>query len=158
GKVYAISTVGSIVGILGTSFYLVPQLGTRMTLQILCALSGIVGALGLIARKRIAFILLLLSPAALLIPKPHFDPNILFITESVYNWVAVLAQGDLRWLVLNRPAHFQTIQKEGSTWSGYYQDDFALGALLVPAKNMLVLGLGAGGSLKSTLAIAPNIQ
>src|SRR5271167_4729489 len=37
GRVFALSTAGSIVGVLVTSFYLVPRFGTRMTMEILCA-------------------------------------------------------------------------------------------------------------------------
>jgi len=43
GKVYALSTAGSIAGVLITSFFLVPRFGTRMTLQISCAVTLIVG-------------------------------------------------------------------------------------------------------------------
>jgi len=54
GKVYALSTAGSIGGILITAFYLIPRLGTRMTLQILCASTLLVGAFGLIGRTAAA--------------------------------------------------------------------------------------------------------
>src|SRR4029077_7841530 len=54
GKVYALSTAGSIAGVLITAFYLVPRLGTRMTLQILCASTLLVGALGLVGRTAAA--------------------------------------------------------------------------------------------------------
>ncbi len=52
GGVYAVSTAGSIVGTLLTSFYLIPVAGTRVTLgAIVGALAGL-GALGLVASRR----------------------------------------------------------------------------------------------------------
>jgi predicted membrane-bound spermidine synthase len=158
GKVYALSTAGSIAGILVTTFYLVPRHGTRMTLQLLCAATLLVGAAGL-ARKRLAVAAVFLTAvAAFFVPKPAFSPAVLWTTESAYNWIAVLHRGDLRWLVLNHPAYSQTTRKVGQAFSGFYTDDFALGPSLVPARRMLALGLGAGGAVTTTLAVAPNLH
>jgi hypothetical protein len=41
----------------------------------------------------------------------------------------------------------QTYEKVGSANSGFYLDEFALGPVLVPAKNLLVLRMEAGGRL-----------
>jgi len=158
GKVYALSTAGSIAGVLITSFFLVPRLGTRMTLQVSCAVTLIVGAWGLLNRKGVAALVLLPAIGALFVPKPTFAPVVLWTTESAYNWIAVLHHDDLRWLVLNHPAYSQTTRKEGASWSGFYTDEFALGAALVPARSMLALGMGAGGAIASTIAVAPNIR
>lgn len=158
GKVYALSTAGSIVGILITAFYLVPRLGTRMTLQILCASTLLVGASGLVGRSAGAAAIFLPAIGALLLPKLTYSPAVLWTTESAYNWVAVMHHDDLRWLVLNHPAYSQTTRKVGAVWSGYYSDDFALGPTLVPARRMLALGLGAGGAITSTLAVAPQLR
>lgn len=158
GKVYALSTAGSIAGVLVTSFFLVPRFGTRMTLQISCAVTLIVGGWGLLNRKGAAAIVLLPAIGALLIPKPTFAPVVLWTTESAYNWIAVLHHDDVRWLVLNHPAYAQTTRKEGTSWSGFYTDEFALGVALVPARSMLALGMGAGGAIASTIAVAPDIR
>jgi predicted membrane-bound spermidine synthase len=158
GKVYALSTSGSIAGILITAFYLIPRLGTRMTLQILCASTLIVGASGLFDRSAAAAAIVVAAMGALLLPKLTYSPAVLSTTESAYNWVAVMHQDDLRWLVLNHPAYSQTTRKVGAVWSGSYSDDFALGPTIVPARRMLALGLGAGGAIISTLAVAPQLR
>lgn len=49
GRLYALSTVGSIVGTLGTSLVLVQAIGTRFTLF---AIAGLLVAAGLLARER----------------------------------------------------------------------------------------------------------
>jgi predicted membrane-bound spermidine synthase len=158
GKVYALSTAGSIAGVLATSFFLVPRYGTKMTLQVCCAATFLVGSCGVFSRKTIAGAALLAAVGALLIPKPVFAPVVLWTTESAYNWIAVLHHEDLRWLVLNHPAYSQTTRKVGASWSGFYTDDFALGAALVSPRRMLALGMGAGGGIASTIAVAPEIE
>jgi spermidine synthase len=158
GKVYALSTAGSIAGVLATSFYLVPHYGTRMTLQVCCAATFLVGSLGLFNRKSIAGGALMAALGTFFVPKPVFAPVVLWTTESAYNWIAVLHHEDLRWLVLNHPAYSQTTRKQGASWSGFYTDDFALGAALVSPRRMLALGMGAGGGIASTIAVAPEIE
>jgi hypothetical protein len=54
GRVFALSTAGSIAGVLGTSFYLVPRLGTQVTMEILCGASIVIGAAGLMLRRKAA--------------------------------------------------------------------------------------------------------
>ena len=52
GMVYALSTMGSIAGILATSFWLVPHFGTMMTLEVICAVSLLLGIFGLVATRK----------------------------------------------------------------------------------------------------------
>jgi spermidine synthase len=158
GRVFALSTAGSIAGVLGTSFYLVPRFGSRVTMEILCGASILVGAGGLIARRKAAVLLVL--PAALLfvVPIPKPPPAVIWSGESVYNRIQVVENNGFRILVLNDSRFFQTIEKVGSASSGFYLDEFALGPVIVPAKKLLVLGMGAGRSIEVTRAVAPEIE
>lgn len=158
GRVFALSTAGSIAGVLGTSFYLVPRFGTRMTLEILCGASILVGACGLILRKKVAAVLAL--PAALLfvVPTPKAPPTLIWNGESTYNRILVFEASGRRWLVLNDSRFAQTIENVGGGSSGFYLDEFALGPVIAPARNLLVLGMGAGGSIQATRAVAPEID
>ena len=65
-----------------------------------------------------------------------------------------------KWLVLNLndEQSVHTIRDSSGGWTGHYYDDFALGPLLVPAKRLLVLGLGGGGSIASTRVTAPEVE
>jgi spermidine synthase len=158
GRVFALSTAGSIAGILGTSFYLVPRFGSRATLEILCGASILVGVGGLMVRRWAAVLLVL--PAALLffVPVPKAPAAVIWSGESVYNRIQVVQNNGFRILVLNDSRFFQTIEKLGSASSGFYLDEFALGPVIVPAKNLLVLGMGAGRSIEVTRAVAPGIE
>ena len=158
GRVYALSTVGSIAGILVTSFLLVPALGTQATLQVACAASAVVGVGGLIRRQRIA--LVGLAPALLvpLTPEVTWGTNTLWVCDSAYNLVRVVRDGTQLKLVLNNESSIATRREESTGWTGGYYDDFALGPLLVPAKTALTLGMGAGASIASTHAVDPAVE
>lgn len=158
GKVYALSTAGSVAGILATSFFLVPRYGTRATLELLCAMSIFIGAAGLTIFKRPGVLAFLPLGAFFLVPEAKLPSTVVWKVESAYNFVAVIRAGGLQILALNDPHYVQTIQKANGDWAGYYYEDFALGPLLVPARRLLVLGLGAGGSIMATRAVAPEIQ
>ena len=159
GKVYAISTIGSIAGILTTSFFLVPRLGTQKTLQVICLLSAVTAVAGLALHFRAAWLALGLMVAMLpLVPQRTWPPSTLWAADSPYNLVRVVRNG--KWLILklNDERGVHTIRDERSGWTGHYYDDFALGPLLAPAKRLLVLGLGGGGSIASTRMTAPDID
>ena len=158
GRVFALSTAGSIAGVLGTSFYLVPALGSRMTLQILCGASIVIGVGGLMTRRRSAVLLLTFAGLLFVVPAPKAPATVIWSGESVYNRIQVVESHGFRILVLNDSRFFQTIEKVGSASSGFYLDGFALGPVIVPAKNLLVLGMGAGRSIKVTRAVAPEID
>ena len=158
GRVFALSTAGSIAGVLGTSFYLVPKFGTRLTMEILCGASIVVGAAGLMSRRKAAVLLALPVTLLFVVPKPSPPAPIIWAGESAYNRILVLEAQGLRWLVLNDGRFSQTTERVGGGSSGFYLDDFALGPVIVPAKNLLVLGMGAGGSIQVSKAVAPEIE
>ncbi|MGB7283574.1 MAG: fused MFS/spermidine synthase [Candidatus Acidiferrum sp.] len=158
GRVFALSTAGSIAGVLGTSFYLVPRFGTSATMKILCGLSIAIGAAGLMMRRKTAVLLALPAGLLFVVPTPKPPPTLIWSGESAYNRILIFESNGLRWLVLNDPRYFQTIEKIGSGSSGFYLDEFALGPLVVPAKNLLALGMGAGRSLEVSRDVAPELE
>jgi spermidine synthase len=158
GAVLALSTVGGIGGVLGTSFGLVPRVGTQATLEILCALSIVLAVVGLAARRRTTLVALLALPLLQLIPEAPTSEDTVWTSESPYNRVRVVRRGRSLFLFLNDDASVHTIRDEVIGWTGYYYDDFALGPLLVPGRRALVLGMGAGGSITAMRAAAADIE
>ena len=160
GNVYALSTVGSVGGVVATSFILVPRFGTRTTMMIACALTALVGAAGLSARRRSA--LLALVPLALLmfVPAMTWPAGTMWVSESAYNLVRVARDGQRLLLVLNDETSVHTMRDEATGWTNRYYDAFALGPVLAGAqpRRLLVLGMGAGGSIASTRRVAPDIE
>jgi spermidine synthase len=159
GRVYALSTIGGIAGILATSFFLVPRLGTQKTLEAIFLLSAVTAVAGLAPHLRAALLALVLIGASLpFVPAPTWPGNTVWAADSPYNLVRVVRNGDWLILKLNDETGVHTIRDERTGWTGHYYDDFALGPLLVPAQRLLVLGLGGGGSIASTRITAPEID
>jgi predicted membrane-bound spermidine synthase len=158
GRVYALSTAGSIGGILATSFVLLPRLGTEATLKLLCGATFLAGAAGLL-RRRSLFSAAVLIPVPLMSSLPGLDwsRGALWMDESAYNLVRVVRRGNERLLELNNSSSVQTVQAAGG-FSGYYYDAFALGPLLTPGRRMLVLGMGGAASIHATRITAPDID
>ena len=159
GKVFAVSTVGSIAGILTTSFFLVPHLGTQKTLEVICLTSALIAVTGL-ARQAPATLIAfgLLALILRFVPVATFSQSTIWVAESPYNLVQVVRNGKWVILKLNEEGGVHTIRDERTGWTGHYYDDFALGPLLTPARHLLVLGLGGGGSITSTRITAPAID
>jgi len=159
GKVYALSTIGSIAGILTTSFLLVPRLGTQKTLIVICLLSAVTAVSGLALHLRAAILAFALIIALIpLVPPSNWTGGTIWAADSPYNLVRVIRDGKWLLLKLNDEGGVHTIRDERSGWTGHYYDDFALGPLLAPAGRLLVLGLGGGGSISSTRSTAPEID
>jgi predicted membrane-bound spermidine synthase len=159
GKIYALSTVGSIGGILSTSFFLVPRLGTQKTLEVICVVSALIAVAGLALRMRAALFAFGLIVAMLqVVPAASWSQGTIWAAESPYNLVRVVRSGERLILKLNDEGGIHTIRDERTGWTGQYYDDFALGPLMVPARRLLVLGVAGGGSIASTRATAPKIE
>ena len=159
GRIYAVSTIGSIAGILSTSFFLVPHLGTQKTLEVICLLSAVTAVAGLALQLRAALLTLGLIAAILpFVPSRVWPRSTVWASESAYNLVRVVRRG--KWLILdlNDERSVHTIRGDPGGWTGHYYDDFALGPLLAPAERLLVLGLGGGGSIASTRVTAPEVE
>ena len=161
GKIYALSTVGSIGGVVLTSFFLVPRLGTRATLIAACAATTLVAVAGLAAGVRGRRALLALPCLALLplAPEAAWPEGTIWLSESEYNQVRVVRREGRQLLVLNHNT-VHTVRDLETGWTGYYYDYCALGPALVEGepRRLLVLGMGAGGSLAATRAAAPGIE
>ena len=159
GGIYAISTIGSIAGILVTSFFLVPHFGTQRTMEAICALSALTAVAGLAVRAPAALLALGLVVVTLrFVPAATWPPSTIWTAESAYNLVRVVRNG--RWMILklNDERGVHTIRDERTGWTGHYYDDFALGPLLVPSQRLLVLGMGGGSSISATRVTAPKID
>lgn len=160
GKIYALSTVGSIAGVIVTSFYLVPQLGTRATLITACAVTSAVAVAGLAAGGRKGALLALPALALLpLAPEAAWPEGTIWLNESEYSQVRVVRRGERQMLVLNHNT-VHTMRDMRTGWSGHLLDYFALGPKLLDAepRRLLVLGMGAGGTLAATRTAAPLVE
>jgi spermidine synthase len=151
GRLYAISTVGSLVGTFASALLLIPLIGTHRTFLVFAILLTTVAVPGLGAR---AFLVIPPAVAALLlIPAPAIGADVpgakvIFETETQYQNARVLQfRNGVRQLELNEGVAIHSVYNPRSYLVGGYWDDFLVlplaGARGVP-KRIAILGDAAG--------------
>ncbi len=156
GRVYALSTLGSILGTYLPVLVVIPMAGSRVTAVIFGGLLLLVGLIGIWRSDRraggIALLLpLILAPFVWTWTQGSIKAyeGQLFETESAYNYVQVIRNGDCNYLLLN----------EGQAYHSFYCDDgrvprISVWSIMLAAPffnpgtpsvdNLGVIGLAAG--------------
>ncbi len=170
GSLYALSTVGSILGVFAAALVLVPLVGTRATFLTFAAALLLASLAGLLAHRRrraAAAVAAGLAGVALLalIPPGSVRPgaNVLYETETYYNYVQVLQTGDDRWLALNEGQALHSWYRPGALLSGGIWDDFLLAPLFAPGPptppgSVAIIGLAAGTVARQYAAVYPGAR
>jgi spermidine synthase len=153
GRLYALSTGGSIVGTFAAALVAIPLVGTQRTLLACAVVLGLAAVplapLGAVVVAVFAGLLALLPPGAV---KPTSD--VVWEKESPYQYVRVLQYGDgSRALELNEGIAQQSVWYPHTVLTGGYWDLFDLIPLLLdrPPRTALVLG-DAGGTIPRAYA------
>ena len=163
GRLYAISTVGSLLGTMLSALLLIPFAGTQRTFIIFGVMLALVGALGLPRRYLLAPLLI---AAALAIPvgsiKSTEDGEVIYEKDSEHQYIRVLeeADGD-RLLELNEGQAVHSLLRADSTltddvWDGYLVLPFA--GLEGPPERIAILGNAAGTTARSYGEYLPETQ
>ncbi|NOZ70719.1 MAG: spermine synthase [Chloroflexi bacterium] len=157
GRVFALSTGGSILGVFIPVLILIPNIGTRQTFLLLglmlltCALVALIPL-----RPRRALLLflvgILLLALSLITRSPiHGESVTLFEQESAYNYIQVVQNGAEVVLKLNEGAGVHSVYRPGMTLSDGIWDYFLLAPYFNPAPfrpdevgSLLMIGLAAG--------------
>ena len=158
GRVFAISTIGSIVGVLVASFWLLPTYGTHQTRIGLCVMTMLASLLGLVAIRKAALLAGAAGALLFFVPTPDWGKDTIWVGESAYNLVRVVERHGQRQLILDQHngSHGSTVHSTRLTQA--YWDVFAAGPLLTDASSALVLGLGAGTSVHTLWRANPEIS
>jgi spermidine synthase len=158
GRVYAISTGGSLLGTLLPVFLLVPVLGTRntfVTLSLVLLTVALVGLLRADGRRALAYLLmpLLVILLAVLLRGQPIKPaeGAIFETESAYNYIQVVERNGWRELYLNEgqgvhSVYHPTQERLWGTW-----DYFVIAPFFNPppftadrVEGLAMIGLAGG--------------
>jgi spermidine synthase len=135
GGLYALSTVGSLVGTFLPVLVLIPSIGTRNTFLSLAFTLMAVSLLGLFMELKARALPYLLMPAALIalivflpggVIKPVEHGELLYETESAYNYIQVIQWNDEVWLKLNEGQGIHSIYKPNSVLVDGIWDHFLI--------------------------------
>lgn len=167
GSLYAISTIGSLLGAFLPVLWLIPTFGVRRTILVFGVLLFAASLWGLRPLLRPAFILALV---VLLIPLDSLKsiPNQIYTKESLYNYIQVTQQPDgTRQLILNEGQAVHSIYSPdpNQILTGWYWDYFLAAPYFHPdmqASNVHrvgIIGLAAGTiAHQFTKVYGPQVQ
>jgi len=151
GRLYAISTAGSLLGTMISALLLIPLLGTQRTFLVFALMLALVAAVGVGVRAAAVPVVLLV---ALAVPvgtiKGDVEGHVLFELETTHQYARVIERDDgARVLELNEGQAVHSLYRPGSYLTGDYWD----GHLVLPAaaerrppKRIAILG-NAGGTV-----------
>ena len=145
GRLYALSTAGSLVGTFLAALVTIPWVGTQRTLVGTAAFVALAGALLLGG----AWLLAPLAVAAVLVVPPPQIKSAIYQTESAYQYIRVLSDGHGgRELELNEGIATHSAWQPDTVLTGRYWDLFLMLPPLLPSPpaRMLVIG-NAGGTI-----------
>jgi spermidine synthase len=150
GRLYAISTIGSLLGTFLSALVLIPLIGSQRTFLTFAAALALVAVIGL---PKWAWIVPIVLAALLALPpgvtKPSSDGIVLHEEETTYQYARVIEDqgGDRRVLELNEGQAYHSIWRRnsvltGGVWDGYLVLPFA--RLQHPPATVAMLGNAAG--------------
>jgi spermidine synthase len=146
GRLYALSTIGSLLGTFLSALVTIPLIGTQRTLLLSAALIALPGSL-LLGRRW------LLAPAAitavLLLPPGAIKPQsgLIHEDESLYQYIQVIERDDVRRLYLNEGIAVHSVWRQNELLTGGVWDTFLTIPPLLGRQPERVAVLGnAGGT------------
>jgi len=161
GSLYALSTVGSIVGTFLPVLVLIPWIGTRDTMLLFAGVLAAVSAAGL-GRNLWAGVPLIIM-VGLTVPQSAIkpDPDSIFETESPYQYIQVVDKGGIKYLKLNEGWAVHSVYDPDRLLTGGYWDYFSIapwfGSDSAPQK-VLVIGNAAGSIPRLLTSFYPDVQ
>ena len=159
GRVYAVSTVGSIGGTFFTAFYAIPDLGTRLSHYVAGGLLMLaVIAMAVVARQARPALaaMVILGLGYPLAQKPQAGE--IYRAESVHNIIRVVDTPYNRHLFLNYTLGAQTTMSKTRLLTGAYYDFYLIGPHINKAKKVLFLGVAGGTALLQLVSVYPNLE
>ncbi len=170
GRIYGISTLGSLVGTFLPVLVLIPSIGTARTYVFFALLLLLVALVGLwrADRKRallyawmpLILIVLALAQARGPIKPPPAGWQLKYETESAYNFIQVVERDNTRYLLLNEGQGLHSVYNParlatGGTWDYFLVAPFFNAPPFVPADvgSLGLVGLAAGTISKQYTAV-----
>lgn len=165
GRLYALSTAGSLLGTIGATFGLIPYLGLRTIQAVLLVITVLVGVAGLSSawrRERGSLVLAaLLLVYAVLGPQWRRDTGYEVLAERMtpYQTLEVIEAGDLRQLRSDGVLHGAVEVSTGAPPINHYVRQATVALLFQPeVRRVLVLGLGSGGVSRVLRDAVPGVE
>lgn len=159
GALYALSTMGSIMGTFLPVLLLIPTIGTRNTFLFFAFALMIPSLVGLLVHNgrsgwKYGILIVIICALMVIVPQSVVRAaqggELIYETESAYNYIQVVQVGDSRYLMLNEGHAVHSIYNPNQILTRGEWDYFAVapyfnkGYLPSELKRVAVIGLAAG--------------
>ena len=173
GRIYAISTLGSILGTFTPVLFLIPAIGTAKTFLFFAFLLLVVSLIGLVvqrSRRILALNSVLLSAlivlSLFLAPRTvKADERMIYERESRYNYIQVLEVEGVRYLMLNEGQGVHSIYDPRTLTTFGTWDMLTVAPLFNPppfaaaqVTKICIIGLAGGTSARQAAAVYPQAR
>ena len=166
GRLYAISTVGSLLGTFTSALLFIPLIGTRRTFIVFGLALVVLAAIGLARRRYVlapaALALLLALPAGTVKAKTEGGARVIHEADTQYQYARVVERRDgTRTLELNEGQAVHSLRRPNSyltdnIWDEYMIVPFA--AQDLPPRRIAILGNAAGTTARAYGHFFPQTQ
>lgn len=171
GRIYALSTLGSILGTFLPVLWLIPTIGTARTFLVFSFALMFVAFIGLALAERRAAVVYLLMPLALIglawwsLRGPiKQGQGQIFEDESAYNYIQVIQAGDTRFLMLNEGQAVHSVYNPNQletfgTWDYFLAAPYFNDPRSTPNRpeRVGIVGLAAGTIAKQYTAVFGDV-
>lgn len=174
GSIYALSTVGSILGSFLPVLLFIPLLGTSRTFAVLGVLLFLPAIAGLLATKRLGVGMVLIAGMIATVVatlnsansgiRPADRGALLDERESAYNYLQVAELDGARLLIMNEGHAVHSIYDPGALLTGGPWDYFMLGPLFTSdftpehVRTAMIIGLAGGTAARQLQTVYPDLQ
>jgi spermidine synthase len=167
GRLYAISTAGSLVGTLGSTLLLIPLLGTRRTFLVLALTIAVTAVAGLRPVRRwalapAAIAVLIALPVGALKAQTSGDGRVIYEAETEYQYARVIERDDgTRVLELNEGQAVHSHYDPETVLTGDYWDGHLVLPFLgdpEPPRRVAILGNAAGTTARAYGELFPGTR
>ena len=157
GRLYALSTVGSLLGTFVSALIAIPLIGTQRTL--LAAAALLAGSAALLLGAR--WLVLVAALASLLLVPPgavKAQSGTIWERESPYQFVQVVQRGETRYLYLNEGVAIHSEWRPDTVLTGDEWDMFLAAPPLLgrPLRHVAILGNAGGTIARVARALLPG--
>ena len=157
GRLYALSTIGSLTGNFASALLLIPLIGTRRTFLVYAIAFAVVAMLGLqrriVAVAPTVMIVLLTLPVGTIKAAERPGARVVHETDTPYQYARVVehANGD-RFLELNEGQAVHSVRRRRSYLTGGIWDEYLVAPFAVretPPRRIAILGNAAGTTARA---------
>ena len=158
GRLYAVSTIGSLLGTFLSALVLIPAIGTQRTLL---AAATVIGAGGAVLLGRRWLVLAAALAALLLIPPGAVkaQAGLLYEDESRYQFIQVVERDGVRRLYLDEGLATHSVWRRDTVLTGGVWDTYLAIATLAPRlERVAMLGNAAGTAARAFARFHPGVR